>query len=431
MNEQLIHFIWHHRFFPLHPLTTTKGETVEVIDVGLPNHDAGPDFFNAKVKIDGTLWVGNIEIHENASDWFRHGHDKDPAYENIILHIIFNEDLQITRRDGTFIPQLLLTCPPEIEEKYLELKHTEAYPFCYRLIPFLDSFSIHSWMNRLQIERLERKAKDIYDRLRLCNHDWEQVLFVTLARNFGFGLNGPVFESWAHSFPLSVAGKHRDRPEQIQALFLGQGGFLEQKFTENNVSMHQLCYGDRLTLLQKEYEFLKHKFMLSPLDLHHWKFLRTRPKGFPPVRLMQLAKLYYTRRFDFSRMLEAEDYTSSCRLFKINAETDDNSFPHLLELSRKTVDLLLINTVIPILFAYGHYKDNDTLCERALAFYDFIPPEDNYITRLWDECGLNSASAGDSQALIQLKKDYCDRKECLRCHIGQRYLQQDYKQTKL
>lgn len=431
MNEQLIHFIWYHRFFPLHPLTTTKGEAVEVIDVGLPNHDAGPDFFNAKVKIGDTLWVGNIEIHENASDWFRHGHDKDPAYENIILHIIFNEDLNITRQDGTFIPQLLLTCPPEIEDKYIELKRTEAYPCCYRNIPFLNSFFIHSWMNRLQIERLERKAKDIYSRLHLCNHNWEQVLFVTLARNFGFGLNGPVFEAWAHSVSLSIAGKHRDHPEQIQALFLGQGGFLQKEFTENNVSMHQLCYGDRLTLLQKEYEFLKHKFNLSSIDIHRWKFLRTRPKSFPPVRLMQLAKLYYTRRFDFSRLLEAEDYTSSCHLFKINDEGDDNSFPHLLELSKRTVNLLLINTVIPILFAYGRYKGEEHLCERALAFYDSISPEDNYITRIWEECGLKPSSAGDSQALIQLKNEYCDRKDCLRCHIGQKYLQQDYKQTRL
>lgn len=431
MNEQLLHFIWRHRFFPLQPLSTTKGDAVEVIDTGLPNHDAGPDFFNAKVKIAGTLWVGNVEIHENASDWFRHGHDVNPAYDTIILHIILNEDVEVPRKDGTLIPQLLLPCPPEIIGKYIELKRTEAYPPCYRIIPFLNPLQIRSWMNSLQIERLERKAKDIHHRLELCNHDWEQTLFITLSRNFGFGLNGEAFEAWAYSFSLSFAGKHRDSPEMIQALFLGQGGFLQKDFTDNNETIHQLCYGDRLGILQREYEFIKHKFSLTPIDFHYWKFLRTRPKGFPPIRLLQLAKLYYAKRFDFSRLLEAEDYASVCHLFKINDKKDDTAFPQLLELSKSTVNLLIINTVIPLLFTYGRYKGKDELCERALALYDSIPAEKNYITRIWEECGLPSSSAGNSQALIQLKKEYCDRRDCLRCRFGQEYLQQEYKQTLL
>lgn len=427
MNEQLLHFIWHHRFFALQPLSTTRGEAVEVIDVGLPNHDAGPDFFNAKIKIDGTLWVGNVEIHENASDWFRHGHDHNPAYDNIILHIIVNEDLEISRKDGSRIPQLQLLCPPEIEEKYIELRRTDAYPCCYRIIPFLHRLQIRSWLNRLQIERLERKAKDINHRLLLCEHDWEQTLFITLARNFGFGLNGEAFETWAQSFPLAFAGKHRDSAEIIQAMFLGQGGFLEKSFIATNESIHNLCSDERLALLQREYEFIRHKFSLTPIDIRFWKFLRTRPKGFPPVRLLQLAKLYYAHRFDFSRLLEAEDYTSVCHLFKINDKSDDTSFPALLELSKDTVNLLFINTVIPVLFAYGRYKGEESLCERALAFYESIPAENNYITRIWQECGLEASTSGDSQALIQLKKEYCDRKDCLRCHFGQVYLKQGYK----
>ena len=426
MNEQLLHFIWRHRFFPLHPLSTTRGETVEVIDPGLPNHDAGPDFFNAKVKISGTLWVGNVEIHENASDWFRHGHDRNPAYDNIILHIIVNEDLEVARKDGTPIPQLLLLCPPEIEEKYIELKRTDTYPCCYRIIPFLHKLQVCSWMNRLQIERLERKAKDIHHRLELCNYDWEQTLFITLARNFGFGLNGEAFEAWAQSFPLSFAGKHRDSPEIVQALFLGQGGFLQDEFTSSSESIHQLLSDERLEVLKREYNFIRHKFSLTPIDFRYWKFLRTRPKGFPPVRLLQLAKLYYAHRFDFSHLLDAGDYASACHLFKVNDKADNSSFPKLVELSKGTVNLLLINTAIPILFTYGRYKGDEKLCERALAFYESVPPEDNYITRIWQECGIDSSSAGDSQALIQLKKEYCDRRDCLRCHFGQVYLKHGY-----
>lgn len=427
MNEELLHFIWHHRFMPLHPLFTTRGEPVEIIDNGLPNHDAGPDFFNAKVKINGTLWVGNIEIHENASDWFLHGHDRNPAYDNIILHIIFNEDQEITRKDGTLIPQLQLACPPEIQEKYLELKLTESYPPCYRIIPFLHPLQVHSWMNRLLTERLERKAKDIDNRLLQCNRDWEQTFFVTLARNFGFGLNGDAFESWALSFPLSFAGKHRDSAITLQALFLGQGGFLQEEFTTGNETIHNLLPDDRLAVLQREYAFIQHKFSLTPLNLHQWKFLRTRPKGFPPIRLLQLARLYYTHRFDFSRLLNAEDYASVSSLFKINDLKDDRSFPPLLELSRNSINLLLINTVIPLLFHYGRYKGSDHLCERALAFYESIPAENNYITRVWQECGLNPSNSGDSQALIQLKKEYCDRRNCLRCHFGQQFLQRGYR----
>lgn len=429
MNELLLHFIWHHRLFPLQPLLTTRGEAVEVIDVGLANHDAGPDYFNAKVRIGGTLWVGNIEIHEKASDWYRHGHNVNPAYDNIILHIILQEDAEIARKDGTLVPQLLLTCPPSVERKYNELKQTEAYPPCYRVIPSLNPLQVHAWMDCLQTERLERKAKDIGQRLQFCNHDWEQTFFITLARNFGFGLNGEAFEAWAQSFPLTFAGKHRDSSDLVQALFLGQGGFLQPEFTEHNEGIHQLCPGNRLAILQREYAFLRHKFNLTPIDLHYWKFLRTRPKGFPPVRLLQLAKLYYTHRFDFSRLLDAEDYTSACCLFKVNDKADDNSFPRLSSLSKNTVNLLLINTVIPLLFAYGRYKGKDGLCERVLAFYEAIPAEDNYITRIWQECGLNPSSAGDSQALVQLKKGYCDRKDCLRCRFGQAYLKQGYKTT--
>lgn len=427
MNEHLLHFIWHHRFFSTPPLLTTKGETVEVIDTGLPNHDAGPDFFNAKIKIDGTLWVGNVEIHEKASDWFRHGHDKNPAYDNIILHLILDEDLEVMRKDGSPIPQLMLRCPPEIEEKYIELKRTDTYPCCYRIIPFLHRLQVRSWLNRLQIERLERKSKDINHRLIHCDYDWEQTLFITLARNFGFGLNGEAFETWANSFSLSFAGKHRDSPEIIQAMFLGQGGFLGKTFLDTNECIHQLCTDEQLSLLKREYEFISHKFNLVPIDLRYWKFLRTRPKGFPPVRLLQLAKLYYVHRFDFSHVLEAEDYVSVVHLFKINEKSDDSSFPLLMELSKSTVNLLLINTIIPILFTYGQYKGEERFCERALSFYESIPPENNYITRIWQECGLEASSSGDSQALIQLKKEYCDRRDCLRCHFGQGYLKQGYK----
>ncbi len=416
MNELLLHFIWRHRFLPLTPLLTTEGETVEVVDEGLPNPHAGPDFFNAKIRIDGTLWVGNVEIHLLSSDWFKHGHQHNPMYDNTILHVVHKADEEVKRQDGSKIHQLELNCPEEIMRKYEALKNTETYPPCHPIIRQLNPLTIVSWMSRLQIERLERKSTDLLRRLDLCKGDWERVLFITLARNFGFGLNGDTFERWATSFPLQAAGKHRDNALQLCALFLGQSGFLTESFLQESEEMHRRFSDINLEKLQKEYAFLRHKFTLTPMDYHQWKFLRTRPKGFPPVRIIQLALLYYGGKIDFSHL------TNVTTLGELQKLLDLKEMKGIYSLSRTAMGLILINTVIPLLFTYGQHKGNDAMKERALSFYEELKAENNYIIRQWKVCGLKVRNAGESQALIQLKKNYCDRKDCLRCRFGQAYL---------
>ena len=224
--EHLLHYVWKHKLFPLQILQTTEGLRVEVIDSGLQNSDAGPDFFNAKLKIDGTLWVGNIEIHTHSSDWYRHGHNNDKAYDSVILHVVEEADTEVTRSDGETIPQLRLTCPENIQTHYHELCRADQYPACYSIIGSLSKLTIHSWLTALQTERLEQKAKQITDRLERCNHHWEDAFFITLARNFGFGLNGDAFETWAGLLPFRAIDKHRNDLFQIEAFFFGQAGLL-------------------------------------------------------------------------------------------------------------------------------------------------------------------------------------------------------------
>ena len=375
--ELLLHYVWKHKMFPLKPLKTVDGMAVEVIDSGLHNHDAGPDFFNAKVKIGGTLWVGNVEIHDKASDWFAHKHDLDECYNNVILHVCGCVDTVVTT------------------------------------------------------ERLEQKTEAIKQRVKACDGSWEAAYFVTLARNYGFGINGEAFEQWALSLPLQVIAHHRDNLFQIEALFLGQAGLL-------NIDAVSMRHRDEVleegyfSKLQHEYIYLQHKFNLKPIDFHLWRFLRLRPQNFPHIRIVQLAQLYAKQQAGLSQLLDCttvkaamECLRSSVTLywqthysFGISSEFSEK------QLSTSSLQLLIINTVVPILFAYGRHVSKETFCERAFDFLEQLRPENNHIVRMWRDCGLQVMHAGDSQGLIQLKNEYCDKKNCLQCRIGYKYLKQ-------
>lgn len=225
--EELLHYVWKHKLFPLAPLTTTDGKSVEVVDVGLHNRHAGPDFFNAKVRIDGTLWVGNVEIHDKASDWFVHGHDRDARYDNVVLHVVDIADVVVRTSQGTTPPQMVLHVPDRVRDHYQELLAAEDYPPCHAVISSLPRLTVCSWLSALQTERLEQKTEAISDRVKACEGSWEAAYFVTLARNFGFGVNGDFFELWARSIPLGSVGHHRDDLFQVEAFFLGQAGLLD------------------------------------------------------------------------------------------------------------------------------------------------------------------------------------------------------------
>lgn len=432
--EQLLHYVWKHKLFPLVELKTTDGKPVEVIDPGLHNHNSGPDFFNAKVKISQTLWVGNVEIHDKSSDWFLHGHDKDQAYDNVVLHVTGKSDVEVMNTAGQYIPQMVLEVPSTIRENYEELLRTDQYPPCYQIIPDLTTLNIHAWMAALQTERLEQKTEAIIRRVKRMNGSWENAYFLTLARNYGFGINGDTFEEWATHIPFSAIAHHRDKLFQIEAVFMGQAGLLDINAIPERYQQEALNEG-YYAKLRNEYLYLAHKFSLCPMDYKRWKFLRLRPQNFPHIRLSQLANLYYEHKTGLSQLVECKDLFSLQSLLstKVTPYWETHyTFGSISDLNEKnlspfSMNLLMINTCIPMLFAYGRHSAKEALCNRAFDFLEKLKAENNYIIRLWKECGLTVKNAGDSQALIQLKKEYCDKKECLRCRIGYEYLKKTKK----
>ena len=417
--EVLLHYAWKHKILPLKELKSTLGKTIEIIDPGLYNKDSGPDFFNAKIKIDGILWVGNVEIHQNTSDWYKHGHHKNPIYDSIILHVAENVDGELLRSDGGIIPQIQLQCPDNVINHYKELIINDCYPPCYKIIPSLSSFFIHNWMNALQIERLEEKSNLILERWKKCEKNWEKTFFVTLARNYGFGINGEIFERWSSHVSLNATAKYRNDLFKIEAIFFGQAGLLDEKICDTYYQK-----------LQKEYQYLSYVFDLKKMETHLWRFMRLRPTNFPYIRIAQLAWIYYERQGLFSKLMEC------CTLSDIynclNTQTSEYWETHYIfgkespkctkHMSKNSQNLIIINTITPLLFTYGKHSCNEELCQRALTLMDRLKAENNYITRMWNQCGLEIKNAGDSQALIQLKKEYCDKKKCLYCRIGFEYL---------
>ena len=427
--EQLLHYVWRHKMFPLQEMHTTDGKLVEVIDPGLHNRNAGPDFFNAKVKIDGTLWVGNVEIHDRSHDWYVHGHDHDSAYNNVVLHVAGVVDDNVITSDGKFLPQLQLDVPKEINDHYKELLETDQYPPCYKIIHDLTKLTIHSWMSALQTERLEQKTEAIKARVDRNNGSWEDGYFTTLARNYGFGINGDAFEMWANTLPLKAVDHHRDDVFQIEAIFMGQAGLLELNTIPSQYQRDALNEG-YFAKLRNEYQYLAHKFSMKPMDATMWRFLRLRPQNFPHIRISQLANLYYSRRAGLSSLVECTTIeqlkavlaTSVTPYWETHYTFGSTSCRNDKNLSPASLNLLMINTAIPMLFAYGKHKSDEAICDRAFDLLEQLKAENNYITRLWQQCGLTAQNAGDSQALIQLKKEYCDKKDCLRCRIGFEYL---------
>lgn len=418
--ERLLHYVWKHKIFPLAELQTTTGLPVEVIDTGLSNTDAGPDFFNAKIKIDGTLWVGNVEIHTISSDWKRHGHHTDKAYNSVILHVATDIDEEVYRSDGVAIPQLQLSCPEYVRLRYDELKQADMRPPCFGILPSLPSFTVHSWFSALQSERFEQKTSVIKKRLARLNNHWEDAFFITLARNFGFSVNGDAFETWGNQLSFRAIDKHRDDPVQVEAFFFGQAGLLEEELEDDEYYAN----------LQKEYRFLKQKFGLSQIDPSLWRFLRMRPGNFPHVRIAQLAYLYSRQRALFSQIMETTSVQDVRKILSVSTSAYwEERYIFGKDSPRKektlgigSLDLVIINTVVPFLYAYGLYKADEKLCDRATFFLESLKAERNHITRQWDGAGLPVNSAADSQALIQLQKEYCDKKKCLHCRFGYEYL---------
>ncbi|MDO4171457.1 MAG: DUF2851 family protein [Prevotellaceae bacterium] len=397
--ERLLHYTWRHKLLPLATLRTTDGRIVEVVSPGQYNiSNAGPDFFNAKVRLDGELWAGNVEMHTKASDWYRHHHDSDSAYDSVVLHVVEVADMDTVTSQGRRVPTMELHIPEGLMADYRELLTAEKYPPCHKVIPTLPRMKVHSWLNALQTERLERKTIAMTGRVQAMGGSWEDGYFATLARNFGFGINGEAFEAWAQCMPMRAVDKHRDNLFQVESMFLGQAALLDRVDSRYSA----------------EYKYLQRKFGMTPMDGTIWRYLRTRPQNFPHRRLMQLALMHHERRTSLGALLE-------CRSAK--------DIGNLYGMKGKKLDLLIINTAIPTIFAYGQHHAKEYLCERAYRLLEETGPEDNSIVRLWEDCGLKAENAGDTQALIQLRNEYCDTKNCLRCRFGFEFLTGEHRRA--
>lgn len=415
--EQLLHYIWKYRLYRPSGLTTTQGDTLEIIDPGLENTDAGPDFFNAKIRINGTVWAGSVEIHQKASDWLAHGHSADKAYENVILHVVETDDGTVFRQNGEAIPQLVLPIPEQVIDNMEWLLTRDSPVACLERLPAIDPVFRLQWMDALLAERLERKTDDILRWLDLYQKDWNEVFYILLCRNFGFGVNSDAFERLARSLPLKCILKQRPSASQVEALFLGQAGLLNDS-TGNRHHYYRL--------LQQEYSFLRKKYGLEPLEPHIFRNLRLRPDATPHIKLVELAAIWIRHDTLFSSVLSARTPRELKDFFRVPAsafwDTHYNFLrpsPHRKkQLGENALNMLLINTVVPLMFAYGLYHRMDEHKARALRLLASIPPEQNSIISLFSQVGMKPRNAGDTQALIQLKRNYCEQKKCLYCRLG-------------
>lgn len=434
--EKLLQYCWKHRILPEGELRTADGESIEIVDTGLLNTDAGPDFFNARLRIGDRLLAGNVEIHVRRRDWYAHGHDRDAAYDNVILHVVdaqsngpADADSAIRTREGRILPEVKISVPEEIRANYRELLSEDSYPPCYKIIPNVTPLSMHSWMAALQTERLKQKTEAIAERVSMLKGDWEHAYFITLARSYGFGSNSDALEQWARNMPMTSVAHHRDNLFQIESIFFGQAGMLNIASVRERLQL-ETAADEYFQRMQSEYEYLKHKFQMTDKYAPQWKYMRMRPQNFPTIRIAQLARLYYERRTSLSQLIECDTIDKLRKMFHCGVSDywqthytfGHESQPSAKQLSVASTNLLMINCAIPMIFAYGRQTGSEALCNRALDLLESLPPENNTITRMWKQVGLESRSAGDTQALIQLKKQYCDRKDCLQCRIGYEYM---------
>ncbi|MBK7306473.1 MAG: DUF2851 family protein [Chitinophagaceae bacterium] len=416
MTEKLLQYIWQFQYFNYGDLYTEEGELLQIIHPGSLNSNQGPDFSDAKIKINTTTWAGSIELHINTSDWKNHKHSNDKNYKNVILHVVWQHDINLNLPCSTLVlqdkvPKLLLS-------KYDELMNADSFIPCEKNIQQINSLTWQSWKERLLVERLEQRTELIYDYLQKNNNHWEETFWWLLARNFGVKLNSVAFEKIAQSVSLNILAKHKGQIHQAEALLFGQAGLLDGVFAE-----------DYPTLLQKEYRFLKKKYNLQKIEAS-LIFLRMRPSNFPSVRLAQLAMLVHNSLHLFSKIKESSDIKNIRQLLEVTANDywhyhytfDEISAFKKKKLGGQMIDNILINTVVPVLFGYGHYHGENSFKDKALQWLEEIKAEKNSITHGFTSLRVENKNAFDSQALIQLKNEYCNKKRCLDCSVGNKLI---------
>lgn len=414
MQEKLLQSVWQYSLYNPGSLVTDNGETITIIHPGRYNTNAGPDFLEAKVRIGDTTLVGHVELHINTSDWNKHGHDNDGAYQNIILHVVYNND---KGRVVAHTPVLELAqhIPAQILEKHEAFIKAHSSIPCASQLPGVKDITKESWLTRMLAERWEEKLVTWKELLDASAGDWRNLLYWRMAYNFGFKVNATPFQMLAQSLPLNVLAKHRESLLQIEALLFGQAGMLEEDFKD-----------DYPNALKKEYAYFRQKYKLQPIATHLWKFMPLRPANFPTIRIAQFAALVHKSVHLFSQVIETHTIKEIVPLLQVSASEYWQThfvFDELVaamekKLGQSSIENIIINTIAPVQFLYAGRQGDETLQEKALQLLDTIPAERNHILDMWIENGWKPQNATQSQAMLQLFNNYCSRKRCLECSIG-------------
>jgi hypothetical protein len=420
VKEEFLHYLWKYNLYDPESLIDNNGNEISVIHPGEYNRDAGPDFFNSRIIIGGIEWAGNIEIHTSSSHFDNHGHNSDPAFNNVILHIVADKDKKVFNSRGEEILTVEITFNEALYEKYTNLLNNPFAIACQNEIIRIDSFFIRHWLHALLIERLQDKSESILKIFYETGNDWEETFYRLISRYFGFRVNSEPFEMLATALPFRIIRKHADNRFQIEALLFGTAGMLEEGL------FREALKDEYYQKLIREYKVLSSKYSLQPMHGWIWKFSRLRPVNFPTIRISQLAEILSVAGGLFSKTMEADDIFNLKRLFEVSASeywNDHYVFGKKAKMISKiagsqATDILLINAVLPAMFVYGKNRGNVEYCERAVDFLENVHPEENAITEEWRSSGVNAESAFYSQALIQLRNNYCKKRRCLECRIG-------------
>jgi len=420
MKEDFLHHLWKFKKFDTLNLKTFNGEEITIINVGQYLELAGPDFFNAQITIGNQKWAGNVEIHLKSSDWYVHHHERDEAYENVILHVVWEHDTEIFRKNNSEIPVLELKkyVDPATIANYQSLISPKSWIFCEKQLKEIDGFAINNWLERLFFERLERKSKPIFELLEQTNQDWEAVLFCLLAKNFGLNTNGEIFLKIAQSIPFSIIRKESFEVENLEALLLGNSGLLDPEKEDT-------YFKD----LKFRYFYLLHKYQMEKSCIEPVQFFKHRPDNFPTIRLSQLANLYHSQQNLFSKICALNSLKNIYEVFQVSAseywlnhyQFDKESPKKKKPLSKSFIDLIVINTIIPLQFAYAKSQGKE-ISEDLIRLLNEVSPEKNAIIDKFSVFGIKAKSAFETQSLLQLKNEYCNKSKCLKCAVGMELL---------
>ncbi len=417
IREDFLHYLWKLKKIDFSDLTTTDGEPVSIIQSGTNNSDSGPDFFNAKVRISDTVWVGNIEIHVYASDWLKHNHQNDPAYNNVILHVVYDNDVNIKFNNGVNVPTIEIKdrIPKGYLRKYKLLKKNEGWIPCDSRILDINTLTVVNTLEKAIIDRLTQKTLRVRELFHAVNSDWNQTFYIFLSRYFGMKVNADAFEMLSKSIDYKIVLAEKDSLHKLEALLFGQAGFLNEEFEEE----YPLS-------LQKSYQHLETKYNLNSIPISVWKFSKLRPANFPTIRIAQMASVLFKSENIFRQILEIEDLDKIKSLFKIEVsgywlehyKFGEKSTFKKKRFGKNAINILIINTIVPLLFFYGEYNNIEAYKSRAVELLSKIEPESNSIINAWKKLNIPVKSAYDSQALLQMKLNNCDSFKCLECPIG-------------